>query len=108
MPVLLLNSVVSTTFEKDILVKSKLVKLPSWSNPLELCSDHSPGWLCRPGGNNKDPAVWLDGDKPHPKYIFKHYMSLTNSKEWTMSNPMDILQCFCALFKRKIILWGFE
>jgi hypothetical protein len=30
----------------------------------------------------KDPNVWLDGDRPHPKYAFKNNTSLTNSKIW--------------------------
>jgi len=29
----------------------------SLSNPLEQCLDHNPGWLCSPGGINKDPTV---------------------------------------------------
>ena len=35
------------------------------SNSLELCPD-------QPGGSNKDPTVWLDGARPHPKYVFKN------------------------------------
>jgi len=31
-------------------------------------------------GISKDPNVWLDGDRPPPKFIFKNDMSLTNLK----------------------------
>jgi hypothetical protein len=36
--------------------------------------------LCQTWDFNKDPMVWLDGDRPPPKYIFKGNMSLKNSK----------------------------
>ncbi len=29
---------------------------------------------------NKDPTVWLDGAKPHTKYVFKNNITLPNSK----------------------------
>ncbi len=57
-----------------------LVKFLSLSNPLELCSDHFPGWLCWLGGISKDPTVWLDRVRPPPKYTFKNNMSLKNAK----------------------------
>jgi hypothetical protein len=34
------------------------------------------------GGINKDLTVLIDGARPHPKYIFKNYMGLTNTKMW--------------------------
>ncbi len=49
----------------------EFVKFLNLSNPSELCSDHFPGWLCWPGGINKDPTVWLDGARPPPEHIFK-------------------------------------
>ncbi len=57
-----------------------LVKFSIMSKPSELCSDHFPSQLHRPGGINKDLTVWLDGGRPSPKYIFKKNMSSTNSK----------------------------
>jgi hypothetical protein len=48
-------------------VMSKMVKISSWSNPLELWSDHFTR-LALParggGGINKAPTVWLDGARP--------------------------------------------
>jgi len=38
---------------------------------LELGSDHFHNCLHQPGGINRDPTVWLDGARPHPKYVFK-------------------------------------
>ncbi len=64
------------------LVMSKLVEFSSLSNLLHLCSDHFPGQLCRPGGINKDPTIWLDGARPPPRYISKNNISLTNWKIW--------------------------
>jgi hypothetical protein len=61
-------------------VKSELVEFLSWSNPLELCSDHFPGWLCWPEGINEDPTVWPDGTRPPHKYVLKNNLSSTNSK----------------------------
>jgi hypothetical protein len=71
-------------FTEYMLVMSELVRVSSLSNLLDLCSDHFPGWLCWPGGINKDLTVWLDGARrrPAPKYIYKNNMSLTNSKIW--------------------------
>jgi hypothetical protein len=65
-----------------LLVMSGLVKFLSLSNSLELCSDHFPSWLCRPGGINKDPTVWPDGARPS-LYIFKNNFSWTNLQIWS-------------------------
>jgi hypothetical protein len=64
------------------------------SNPLELCSDHYPDSA---GAINKDPTVWLDEARPHPKHVFKNNMSLTNSKTqpvaWLASTVSDAPNC---------------
>ncbi len=62
------------------MVMSELLKFLSLSNPSDLCSDLFIAKLCRPGVINKDPTVWLNGARPHPKYVYKNKMSLTNSK----------------------------
>jgi hypothetical protein len=49
---------------------------------LELGSDHFPSGLCQAVGIIKDPAVWLDGARPPPKYIFKKDRSTKNSNIW--------------------------
>ncbi len=63
-----------------ILVMSESVKFFSLSNPLELRPDHFPGWICKPGGINEDPTVWINGVRPPPKYVFKNNASSINSK----------------------------
>jgi len=52
----------------------------SFSNPLELFSDHFSSQLCQPGGINKGPTVWLDGARP-PLSIFSFIIRVfTKSK----------------------------
>ncbi len=65
---------------KGEVVISELVKFFCLSNPLELRSDHFPAGLCRSWGIKKDPTIWLDGARPPPKYVFKNFMCLANSK----------------------------
>jgi hypothetical protein len=56
-------------------VMFELVELLSWSNLLELRSDHIPGQICQPGVFRKEMTIFLVG----AEYIFKNNMSLTNS-----------------------------
>ncbi len=78
-------------------VMSELIKFLSLSNPLELCSHPFPSRLCRPGGINEDPTIWLDGTRPSPKYIFKNNMSLTNSKNLLTCTLHYLCTCWYAL-----------
>ncbi len=41
------------------------------SNPLELRSDHFPGWLCQPGNQGIPIRMvqWVDGAGSPPKYV---------------------------------------
>ncbi len=43
-----------------------VIPIGSLSNPLELCSDHSPGQHGQPGALHNDPTNGLDGVRQPP------------------------------------------
>ncbi len=57
-------------------------------------------------GVNKDPTVWLVGARPPPMYVFKNYMSLTNSKIWP-TKIFKIWQAKCLKFIIKMRFFEF-